>query len=428
MSELQAVTWLLSSRSTPPAVLVETRSPGWDTARTGLQIRSETMRSNATRLLTRLDPEAVQLPVRDIAQAVREAEASFFIGRKRRVLAAAAPLLARVRPGATVARGDLDGLLDELTGVAADHAALVGDWGSLPGVGLPGTTNLLTDAGTKSLSDRLATVDRDRALLDGLGVARGAQVVSARAVAPALDADGYDHLATAAAALTQVFESVAAQDGDVRRFASHEGILGAWDATAQARGADAPRGLPLQRWVEASDLLEPLRADLPAARWQLLTGVVPAEDAVVAFDRGVAAASVTERRRTGGFELFDEQRQDVSVARFADGSARLRTQLATSLPAALVAKRPFRPASPSAGSGPCTARSTARAAGSASASWSGRTATCCRRSRRASWSARTRWPGSCRLGRCTSTWSSSTRRPRSLCRTRWARWDGRTPP
>ncbi len=79
------------------------------------------------------------------------------------------------------------------------------------------------------------------------------------------------------------------------------------------------------------------------ARWQLLTGAVPAAEAVAALERGLAAASVVERLDHGGFAGFDAERQDATVHRFVQASDALRGTLRSVLPATVVERRPFRP-------------------------------------------------------------------------------------
>ena len=64
--------------------------------------------------------------------------------------------------------------------------------------------------------------------------------------------------------------------------------------------------MSLRRWVTFLDTLEPLRsAGLFDARRAARHGAVTADDAVRAFDRGLAAASVAERRDATGLDLFD---------------------------------------------------------------------------------------------------------------------------
>ena len=138
--------------------------------------------------------------------------------------------------------------------------------------------------------------------------------------APALDADGDDDLATAAARLLDVG---AAQDGrPVRRLVRHEGFC-ALDVTARSV-ASSPAALLAARWVDRLDTLEPLRAGLSTRPRRCSPARSGRRTPSRAFDRGLAAASVTERRDATGLDLFDGRATKSRSRRFADGSRPVR--------------------------------------------------------------------------------------------------------
>ena len=99
-ADLGAAAWLLSASSTDPAVAVEARSDRWRAARELWQRTREAQESSAS-LTARFAPEVASVDVEPVRQEVREASTSFFIGRKGRLVRAAAPVLAHLRPGAT---------------------------------------------------------------------------------------------------------------------------------------------------------------------------------------------------------------------------------------------------------------------------------------------------------------------------------------
>jgi hypothetical protein len=76
-------------------------------------------------------PEVVLIPMGPVRQALREAAASFFIGRKGRLLRAAQPVLDHLRPGAVVQAKDLPALVEELAGIADEVQRLGDGWQSL---------------------------------------------------------------------------------------------------------------------------------------------------------------------------------------------------------------------------------------------------------------------------------------------------------
>src|SRR3712207_5834186 len=104
--------------------------------------------------------------------------------------------------------------------------------------------------------------------------------------------------------------------------------------TRPERGTDGSVLMSLRRWVTFLDTLEPLRfAGLFDARMLLVTGAVRADDAVRAFDRGLAAASVAERLDASGLDMFDPRAHEKAVRRFITASRAVRGHLTSALPA-----------------------------------------------------------------------------------------------
>jgi hypothetical protein len=292
----------------------------------------------------RFGPEVVSVDVEPVRQEVREASTSFFIGRKGRLVRAAAPVLAHVRPGAEVDPKTLAAVVEEVARVRR----LVGDvglsWRRLPGCGaLDPAVNVLSEVGWQAVSDAVSAVERDRDLLGGLPANLSDGVQASRRFGTPLGQDEHRALDAAGRAVSAAVTHTGGSAEDEARFARGRGLLPTWAATAAERRADRPRGAALSRWVEAGDALAPLGEALGEARWALLTGAVPPDDGPEALDRGLAAASVSERWDAAGFGSFEADRQDRTVSRFVDASERLRSSLSTALPAALLDRRPFRP-------------------------------------------------------------------------------------
>ena len=119
------------------------------------------------------------------------------------------------------------------------------------------------------------------------------------------------------------------------------GLLEAWREGISARQADSPHGGALRRWLRAAAALEPLAAELPEARWQLLSGQVVGAEAVAALERGLAEGSLIERWDAGGFRAFDAGGQDRAVGRFLGAADAVRAASVSVLPASLIEARPF---------------------------------------------------------------------------------------
>ncbi|MEO9151467.1 MAG: DUF4011 domain-containing protein, partial [Lapillicoccus sp.] len=341
--DLETVTWLLSARSTNPVVLVESRSARWASAHDELRQRTDRLRAGSVDVLESFAAAVVLVPIEPIRQALREAAASFFIGRKGRLVAAAAPVLAHLRPGVEVEAKHLTALVDRIADVGHEAAAVVQGWRRLPGCEqVPAETNLVTDAGGAAVTAAVDAVVRDRGLVAQLAPALGQRVLDARRVAT-LPPTVHAAVSGALAAMTRVFTLTRADAASLADFARPHGLLQAWAGTRAARDDDRPRAAALGRWAASTEALAPLAGPLPTARWELLTGLVPADEALAAVQRGLAVAAEAERWETEGFSTFSSARQDRTVAQFVASSERLRATLSTALPASLLGRRPFRP-------------------------------------------------------------------------------------
>ena len=343
-ADLGSAVWLLSASSTDPSVSVEARSDRWRAAREELWQRTREARETAASLMSRFTPEVASVDVEPVRQAVREASTSFVIGRKGRLVRAAAPVLAHLRPGAEVDPKTLPAVVEEVARVRRLVGDLALSWRRLPGcAALDPAANVLSEAGWQAVSDAVSAVERDRDLLAGLPTNLSDGVQASRRFGEPLGPSEHRTLDAAGRALSAAVTHTGGSSDDEARFARGRGLLRTWAATAAERRADRPRGAALGRWVEASEALAPLGEALGEARWALLTGAVSPDDGPEALDRGLAAASVAERWDAAGFGSFEVERQDRTVSRFVDASERLRSSLATALPAALLDRRPFRP-------------------------------------------------------------------------------------
>lgn len=369
---LEVTGWLLSEAATPVEVIDEMASARWQEGRSTLDTRTAALREAAAPLLTILSPEVLGIELEPVRQALREASASFFIGRKRRLIAAAAPVLQFARPGAPLPAKSLPGLVEQLAGLAHEARSLAQGWRSLPGLGgLSSGLNLVHPDGERELGERLGALDRDAAL--ARTATSGTTGVSwrdarRRGAAPILD-ETYAALRASAQAIAAVIAAVAgpspaqagggfddggpggfgsgdggARDEQVRAWATHDGgLLPAWTAGATDRRADVAQGAGLRRWAAAAAALAALDRPFAPARWRLLTGEVPAELALAAWDRGVAQASLQARVDEGGLRGFDAGAHDRVVERFVASSAAVRETLHGILPARVVTQRPFSP-------------------------------------------------------------------------------------
>ncbi len=79
------------------------------------------------------------------------------------------------------------------------------------------------------------------------------------------------------------------------------------------------------------------------AREAILAGRVRADDAALAFDKGVASASLEEREDATALSDFDPAAHNRTIGRFAASSAAIRGELPRALPADILSQRRFDP-------------------------------------------------------------------------------------
>lgn len=119
-----------------------------------------------------------------------------------------------------------------------------------------------------------------------------------------------------------------------------DSFLSRWWATRGSRRLET--GASLQHWADIVAHIEPLRAiGMDVARTAILSGRVPAEDAGLAFERGVAAASITERLDANVLGDFDVAAHDKTIGRFLHSTRAMRAELPRAIPAQLLSARRF---------------------------------------------------------------------------------------
>lgn len=300
--------------------------------------------------LDKATPQALDLPLADIhAQAVAAAESGFF-GRKKRLLAVLEQLSDALRPDTQVRPKEVPALTEALLQVQTAVRGLAGEATSLPGVTLPASWNPLTEPGQEHLRRSVEWLKRTAELvrLDGTpapddflpslrAFLRQRIPVPAEAVAAA------QILAPAAADL---FAPSILTQAELAAWLDGQGLLARWQRTAAGRDAVPDAAPSLRRRIRFLTALEPLRAvGLTDARAQLLRGQVDAEDAVAAFELGLAVASRRERGTATGLRDFETRRHEKAIDRFLSRSAAVRAQLREAIPAEVLAARTFNPRS-----------------------------------------------------------------------------------
>ncbi|GJF12578.1 DNA helicase [Mycolicibacterium cyprinidarum] len=143
-----------------------------------------------------------------------------------------------------------------------------------------------------------------------------------------------------AAGWRQLTDTTGTTEPQQQAWAGATSFIEQWWATRDARRLES--AVTIERWVALLQHIDPLlRANMDDTRRDILAGRIVAEDASLAFDRGVAVASVAERLAASGLSDFDVPAHDKAIERFTTSSSAIRDELRRSIPARLLEKRTF---------------------------------------------------------------------------------------
>jgi len=120
------------------------------------------------------------------------------------------------------------------------------------------------------------------------------------------------------------------------------GFAARFIATRTARNVEAGQPVGLERWLDLVRHLESLvQSGLTEARAALLAGRIPAEDAALAFDKGVAVTSIAEREDATALADFNIAAHNKTIERFTASTGLVRAELPRAIPAEVLALRRF---------------------------------------------------------------------------------------
>jgi hypothetical protein len=340
--DLDALAHLLAGPAIGLDVLDETPTELWTAATSAMQGEVAAFVAFRHPGLDVVRPEALALPLSELYVRAQTAAASNWFGRRGRLKKVRAELDPYLLPDAAVKPREVPALVEGLWHAQTGMRAVAERAAGIPGLLVPEDWNPFLDPG---LIDReVAWLRRAGAVIDGDGpfhVALRKLIVAGETADPAAAAA----VARLRDALSALLAACATPPARLAAWTGDDGLVLRWTMTRPERGVEHPRLNSLRRWVSFLDTLEPLRAAaLEDARTLLITGAVPADDAVRAFDRGVAEASVNERADATGLDVFDPDAHDKAIARFTAASRAVRAHLTSALPAKVLAGRPFDPA------------------------------------------------------------------------------------
>ncbi|TFC54965.1 MULTISPECIES: DUF4011 domain-containing protein [unclassified Cryobacterium] len=360
-TEFVTLSSLAAADRVPLVTLDGTRSPDWASAAAAAEQATGTFVQAEHPALTVLEPGALRLDAAALHRDAQAADASSFFGRRGRRKAVLARLAAEMRPGAKLPLGSLTTVTGQLADsqarlhalrglvLAVDGVSIADDWNPLVGSApvAPAQTGQTTQTGPTGrdeLAARLAWLRWAGGVV--ASEHRDLSVDFVAALRGYLDASTEPDAALATAlnrallALQAVMTATGAGPAAMAGWAADGGLVAVWSRGREERDAQAP-GLPtLTRWIALLEHLEPLaRLGLPAAHTAVLRGEVDADDAGLAFEKGLATASVAERGSATTLDQFDAAAQNRSITRFTTSSGAVRRHLPTFIPYSVLRRR-----------------------------------------------------------------------------------------
>jgi len=252
--------------------------------------------------------------------------------RKRLVPLVVDPVFAQQLPGE-----QLTPLLAAAIAAAGEGAGLHRTLAALPGVRMPDGWAVWAPDAVERFDEAVAAAEaatRVEARLGAGGVQQVLASLDARVVREIVDAWSAWGSALGMGELS--FES----------WTGGRDWIAAWRDSASGWRGDLERGdlLRAQRLAGLAAVAEQLdAAGLGAFARRLQSVTVPADEAVGAYLRGVAAASLAERLRSQQLGDFDRERADALADEYVTLGARVRTQVVDDLRDELIGRRPFDP-------------------------------------------------------------------------------------
>ncbi|GAB3358865.1 DUF4011 domain-containing protein [Modestobacter lapidis] len=337
--DLDALAALLTGLPVGLDVLDQARTPRWAAAASAIAAEVTAFAAAQHPGLDVATPAALDLPLATVHAAAQEAAQSSWFGRKKRLIAVRDQLAGALRPGVEIEPKQVPTLTAALLRLQETARDLGRRAGEVPGLQVPPAWNPLTDPGL--VAGQAAWLRRVGAAVHGTDGFPGA-LRQLLADGPVTEPAAAERVAGIRDAARRLIAACRSTPAALAAWTGNTGITVQWALTRVERATSAP-GLPsLRRWLDLIAALEPLRgAGLLEARAALLTGAVPADDAVRSFDRGLSLASVTEREAATGLAVFDAPVHEKAIARFTAASRAVRAHLTAALPAEVLGSRSF---------------------------------------------------------------------------------------
>nr|WP_246376478.1 DUF4011 domain-containing protein [Conyzicola lurida] len=332
---LRAIAGVVAAPTVPLAALDGSLDPAWSSSAARAHEQLDAVLQSYRTTLGGVAPGILSLDLTALHTAAVAADESGFFGRKKRRLAVRAPIEPFVSADELPKPRDLTAFALRLAQLQQQAVAVRAAYGAVSGLEQPSDWNPLVEA--------------DSTRLRGLS----GWITWLGQVLPASDESGarayYAQRAVPepAGPVTAVVDALVAVDAAltpdaVETWSDGRPLLPLWRATAPGRAVSTTGHTTLANWIALIDYVEPLHpAGLGDARRDILTGVLPPENAIASFEKGVATASLRERAASTTLDAFDAAAHGSAVDRFTDSSERTRQLLVTDIPADLLERRTF---------------------------------------------------------------------------------------
>lgn len=325
----------------PLDLLDQTRQEPWRQAADSLLADAAADCTGPHPCLGYVTPDFLDLPLASIHTAAEQAASSRAFGRRKRIAAVVEQLRPALRPDAEIKPDQLARLTGDLLQRQQSVTNLRARAQQLRGLRLPDAWDPHRPLDRELAQKELAWLRWAGAAVDPS--AAPPFVASLRVYLVRIQ-EADPSVSGRVERLSEALAAVQAAAGDPAAWTAWLGDTGPLEKWRTVRAEAVP---PLDAWAALIDALEPLRAaGLDEARASLLSGDVDAQDAVRAFERGLARASLEERRAAGGLASFSPAKQERSVERYLQSSDAVRRHLVDALPDEVMAARPFRADAP----------------------------------------------------------------------------------
>lgn len=274
-------------------------------------------------------PQLWNAPVAELAAAATNAAQSGWWGRRKRLRVAAEALSPLVCVTLRPDRLTLPHQAQLMAALAQDARTLTARILEIPGMVLPPDWNPLAPGSAEIVTARAQLLGRLANLLVTSAspeLAAAAEGLTTTTIAETTEAR------RAVDALEQLLTATGATQQSLSMWFGARGFVTAWQAGERSRRCSDSTLHSLTCWVRFREALQPLLTwGLIDAHAQLLVGTVPADTASTALDRGLAVASLEERRHTTGLDNFDASAHERTIRRYVDSSSATSKRLPPAL-------------------------------------------------------------------------------------------------